>query len=396
MANLERWLRRAGRNTQVPAIILGGSFTSLSFARSLGRRGVPVLQLGGHPSPGGNSRYAHVVRLPSAHASPERWIELLEQIGSRLPARGVLLPLGDAQTLLVARHREALQRHFRFLLPTTEAVAGIVDKRAQYRTADAAGIPLPAVHFPDSVDEASEVSGRVPYPCLLKPHVSHTAHRMGGRKVLVVGSPAELVSAYERMSAAGVPLMVQEIVPGGETALHTYTAFWDGEGRELAWVTKRKLRQFPPQFGNGTLQVTVEAPEIAELSRRLLRAFDYRGFVGVEFKLSASDGGPRLIEINPRVVSGNELAVAAGVDLPWIGYRHLTGADAPAASFRPGVKFVNEEWDLQAFLALRRSGQLTVRSWLASLRGVRATAVWAWDDPLPFLARLRRLGRLRR
>ena len=115
----------------------------------------------------------------------------------------------------------------------------------------------------------------------------------------------------------------------------------------------------------------------------------------MEFKLSARDGSPRLIEINPRVGSGNELAVAAGVDFPWIGYRYLTGGDqCGAPPFRRGVKFVNEEWDVQAFLALRKSGKLGLRAWLASLRGVRARAVWAWDDPLPFLAGLWRLARL--
>ena len=333
-----------------------------------------------------------MVRLPPADEDPERWVGLLEHIGSRLSGPGVLFPMGDRQTLLVARHREALQRHFRFLLPDTETVERIVDKRSQYRIAEAAGVPIPAVHFPDSVEDARRISGRVPYPCLLKPHVSHAARSAMDGKVSVVASPAELVSNYERITAAGVRLMVQEIVPGEESALFVYNAFWDGEGRELAWLTKRKLRQFPPQFGSGTLQVTVDAPEIAELSRRLLRAFDYRGFVGVEFKLSARDGDPRLIEINPRVVAGIEQAVRAGVDFPWIGYRHLTGGDQRGTPhFRRGVKFVNEEWDLQAYLALRKSGKLGLWTWLASLRGVRAWAVWAWDDPLPFLAGLWRL-----
>ena len=138
----------------------------------------------------------------------------------------------------------------------------------------------------------------------------------------------------------------------------------------------------------------MEAPEVAALSRRLLRAFQYRGFVGVEFKLDARDRSWRLIEINPRTVSGNQIAISAGVDFPWIGYQYLAGGELeapPATPFRPQVKYVNEEWDVQAFLALRKSGALTLRGWLGSLRQVQAKAIWAWDDPLPVV---RGLGRL--
>jgi predicted ATP-grasp superfamily ATP-dependent carboligase len=134
--------------------------------------------------------------------------------------------------------------------------------------------------------------------------------------------------------------------------------------------------------------VTVEAPEVAELSRRLLAAFDYQGFVGVEFKRDVRDGTYRLMEINPRTVSGNQLAISAGVDFPWIGYRYLTEADTDGlanSAFKVGVKYVNEEWDFKAFLALRRRGELTARRWIDSLRGAEARAVFAWDDPLPLL-----------
>ncbi|HEY5596498.1 MAG TPA: ATP-grasp domain-containing protein, partial [Candidatus Bipolaricaulota bacterium] len=122
-----------------------------------------------------------------------------------------------------------------------------------------------------------------------------------------------------------------------------------------------------------------------------LTAFSYCGFVGIEFKLDARDGTYRLIEINPRTVSGNQLAISAGIDFPWIGYQYLTGSGleaSPVTPFRPQVKYVNEEWDVQAYLALRRSGALSLRGWYDSLRGAQAWAIGAWDDPLPLVAGL--------
>jgi predicted ATP-grasp superfamily ATP-dependent carboligase len=135
---------------------------------------------------------------------------------------------------------------------------------------------------------------------------------------------------------------------------------------------------------------------VAQLGRKLLHAFNYQGFVGIEFKFDARDGTYRLMEINPRTVSGNQLCISAGVDFPGIGYQYLTGCDLgldPARPFQRGVRYVNEEWDLKAYLALRKTGELTLGSWLQSIRGAQAKALWASDDPLPFLATMSRVVR---
>jgi predicted ATP-grasp superfamily ATP-dependent carboligase len=189
--------------------------------------------------------------------------------------------------------------------------------------------------------------------------------------------------------------MVQEIIPGGDDTLYGYLGMWDGEELRDAWLTKRKLRQNNP-FGDGSLQVSIEAEDVADLSRRLLGRFNYRGFVGVEFRFDARDRTYRLMEINPRTVSGNQLAISAGIDFPWLGYRYLTkmeGGAVPSSRFVPGVKYVNEEWDLKAFLSRRQAGKLTFAEWVRSLRGVKAWAIGAADDPYPFLALLGRLLR---
>ena len=193
--------------------------------------------------------------------------------------------------------------------------------------------------------------------------------------------------------------MVQEIVDGNDDAIFWYSGFWDEHGRERAWFTVQKLRQFPSGFGDGCLQRTVHTPAVLEQSRRLLEALRYRGLVMVEFKRDASDGSYNLMEINLRTVSGDQLGVSAGVDLAWIAYCHLSGQAAPAdpsPPFRVDVRYVNEEWDAQAFFALRKSKELTFGAWLRSLRGTRARALWAWDDPGPLLVGLWRLLRIGR
>jgi predicted ATP-grasp superfamily ATP-dependent carboligase len=187
--------------------------------------------------------------------------------------------------------------------------------------------------------------------------------------------------------------MVQQIVPGGDDAIFWYSGFWDEEGRERAWFTVQKLRQLPAGFGDGCLQQTVDAPAVAADSRHLLTAFRYRGLVMVEFKRDPRDGAQFLMEINPRTVSGNQLGITAGVDLAWIAYRHLLGLDGGTCppTFRAGVRYVNEEWDVLAFWEARAARRLTFWAWVRSLVGVRAWAIAAWDDPGPLLMGLWRM-----
>jgi predicted ATP-grasp superfamily ATP-dependent carboligase len=391
--SLDRWLGGLSPAKRL-AVVLGGSCNGLSFARSLGRRGVPTLVLESESFLGTYTRYAKVARLPPVEQFGEEWLALLGSVGARLAAPGILFSTSDAHSVFVVRHAAALERFFRFLLPDRETLERILDKRSQYEAARAAGIPIPAVHFPESSEEADRLGAELPYPCLLKPYDSQSARAKLGAKVVVVGSKTELRSAYERIIRMGVRVMIQEIIPGEDGDLFGYLAFWDGVEGERAWLTKRKLRQYPPGFGDGSLQETVEAPEVARLSRLLLQAFGYRGFVGVEFKRDPRDGGCRLMEINARTVSGNELAIRAGVDFPWIGYQYLTGGTLEPAVFRRGVRYVNEEWDVQAYLSLRQAGVLRLGDWLASLRGVEAQAFAAWDDPLPLLVGLWRFRSL--
>lgn len=390
---VERWLRKI--KDRPGTVIIGGSVNGLSFARSLGRKGVPTILLESECLIGTYTRFGDVVILPAVDEFPEEWINLLEFISDRAKVKTVLFPTSDEHSLFISQHADILKKSFRFLVPDIGTIKKILNKREQYSVASNAGIPIPKTYFPDTIEQVETLSQNISYPCILKPHTSHIGRKKIKGKVLISNTPVELVSEYSRVSTPGSEFMVQEIIPGGDESLFGYLALWDGEELDHAWLTKQKLRQ-SNAFGDGSLQITVDAGEVANMSRKLLQEFHYRGFVGIEFRFDSRNNTYRLIEINPRTVSGNQLAISAGIDFPWIGYHYLTGADFPGREtkpFRPGVKYINEELDLKAFLNLRKDGKLSFGQWLQSVRGAKAWAVGAWDDPFPFLVMIGRLLR---
>ncbi len=390
---LDRWFRGLPHDGPVPAVILSGSVNALSHARSLGRRGVPVLVIDDKRRSATRSRYARALIMPEGVTDPEAWLDALDSIGRRLPVPGLLIPTGDRDVDLVARNAQALARRFRFLVPEPEDAAAILDKTAQYRRAALAGIRVPRSCGAITLDELRAAAREVGFPCLLKPS-SPAGRKLMAAKAIVAENLGELEAAYRAQVADPGGFVVQEIIPGDDSELYGYLAFWDAHGREHSCLTKHKVRQFPTGFGTGSTQETVVAPEVADLSRQLLSAFSYRGIVGVEWKRDARDGSWCLIEINARSGTCNQLAISAGVDLPWIAYQEILGQPiSRTVSTSSGLTWVNEELEVLALAELRRDGAVTMAEWLRSVMGARSWAMWSWRDPLPFLMRSPALAR---
>jgi predicted ATP-grasp superfamily ATP-dependent carboligase len=360
--------------------------TGLSYIRSLHKRGVPTLLLDERGWIGTPSRYELTLELPPITEEPDLWLETLVDAAQSSGSRPILLVAFDQAVLMVGKHAEELKRHYDFLIPPFEGSAAIVDKRRQYQLATAAGVPIPPTAYPESGGEATALAAEISYPCLLKPHVSYGAgDHFGGRKNAVIADARTLEAEFDRAAAAGIPCLVQEIVPGGDEALYGYLGFWGRDRNELAWITKQKLRQNPRLYGDGTCQRTIDVPRVAELSRRFLKALDYVGVGSVEFKYDARDDSYRLMEVNPRAVSGNQLAVAAGVDLPYISYAYLADGVVPSWEQRWDVRWVHELYDLKTLLRERRHPGAAVWEWVRSLHNADTFALGAWNDPAPLL-----------
>jgi predicted ATP-grasp superfamily ATP-dependent carboligase len=371
------------------AVVLGGTYNGLAFARSLGRRGIPVHVLDGdRRNPALHSRHAIPVLLPELEQHPRAWLDALSGIARRADAPPVLIPTGDTQLLLVSRNRDELSATFRFRVPEPDVVEMLCDKAAQYAFAREHGTSMP--EFVDTRDRSADdlvaaTREHIGFPCIVKPCRSDRWHRRRpGEKLRVVADEQELRHVLAETAAAGLRVLVQEIVPGGDDHMHSCIAYLGDGGRPLLTFTKQKLRQHPPGFGNGSLQRTTHEPELIAATLALLAPLDYRGAVCVEWKRHPQDDRPRLVEVNPRSVAGTQMMVDAGCDLPYVQYRDLVGDPLPpVTSYTDDVRHVNLAWDLHAFLELRRRGAMTLREWRRSLRGVRSFALLDRRDPRP-------------
>ena len=369
--------------------VLGLFDTGVAAVRALGRAGIPVYGFDHEQQYGFRSRYGTHERVPDPQIDPSALVDLLVDRAKRCAARPILYPTSDAFVEFVSQYRERLEPYLVHALPSKASVAAALDKRSQYARAREAGVPTVPTRSPSTVAEVREIALTVSYPAVVKPAVGHRwRHRFSASKALCVHTADDLIHLFEGIFARGEQALVQPFVEGANTNHCKVCAYFDARGVPLACVCMRKIRQYPVDFGVGTMMETVRDAEIAEAGLRLFRALDWRGPGSIEFKRDDRDGAWKLMELNPRLWQQHGLAAACGVNFPLLQYCDLTGGAASAAGCRLGVRWVDEFRDVRSAWDHLRAGRLTVRQWIRSFSGVRTCALLAADDPRPFLASL--------
>jgi D-aspartate ligase len=382
-------IQRIFRNNEEKhsAFVLGLGPQGLAFIRSLGRRGIPVYGVDYDPlNPGRWSRFGKAILLPDIDEDEEAWLEFFIEIGSNARIKPTLFPCGDIFVTFLSKYHEELEKLFLFRIPDKKVVELLCDKHIQYEYFKNT-IPTPKTIFPArSANLSHYVNGQSDFPVILKPYRSYQWQKNHKEfKLEVAIDEEELKKKYELMSYHG-DIMIQEVIPGDDDKLYGFISYFNRNSEPLIHFTKQKLRQNLPLYGDGTLQMSIRNEEVCELSIRVLKELSYSGHVCAEFKWDSRDKNYKLIEINPRSSSGVQMAIDSGVDIPYISYLDIIGANPePVKEFKEGVKFINLAWDVKSFLRYRKRKQLSFFDWVKSLRGVSSYAILDLGDLKPFL-----------
>jgi predicted ATP-grasp superfamily ATP-dependent carboligase len=100
------------------------------------------------------------------------------------------------------------------------------------------------------------------------------------------------------------------------------------------------------------------------------------------------DGKYKLIEVNPRVWGWHTLAIAAGINLPYLLYQDMIGEKIEVPTSCKQVKWVRLTTDIPTVFLEIVKGKMKIRDYIASMRGKKTDAVLSLKDPLPFLAEI--------
>ena len=375
-------------NQTVGAVVLGGDYQGLGIVRSLGAKGVPICVIDDELSISRYSRYCtKFVKVP--HLRDGRVVvDRLLEYAARLGLEGwVLYPTREELVAAISHHRGELRNVFRVPTPAWECVKWAWDKRNTYQLARRLEIPIPATHYPESVDHLAEFD-HCAGPFALKPAIKEHFFYATKAKAWRANSHSELRTLYRKASkfTGDGEIMVQELIPGGGTQQFSYCAFFR-EGRALGKMVVRRRRQHPLEFGRASTYVeTIDEPLLEEFSERFLRAIDYYGLVEVEYKLDPRDGQYKLLDVNARTWGYHSLGAKAGVDFSYMLYADQVGQPVSACKGIPGMAWMRMTTDLPASAMALFHREIDLKTYLRSLRDCDLDAVFCMSDLAPAIA----------
>lgn len=365
-------------------LILGGAHGGLAMARSLGRHGIPVGFVTENHLITKFSRYVQFSTRWGGAQSDNAAAELLD-IGHRHGLAGwVLLPGGDAETLMITRHRDELASFFRVTTPDWNTARWALDKHLTYQRAAELGIAYPRSYRPANRQDVADLDCR--FPLVLKPATHSEANAFTLGKAWRVDDKAALLTRYDEAVAAtgGVTnIVLQELIPGSGASQFSYAALWD-RGRPVASLVARRLRQYPIEFGyTSTFVETTENAEVEAAAVRFLQSLDYSGLAEIEFKYDSRSQRYMLLDVNIRSWTWIALGRRAGLDFPYLLWQQATGQPVTAGRARAGVAWMHLSRDFVAALQEVKAGRISPLDYLRTLRASTEFAAFALDDPLP-------------
>ena len=289
-----------------------------------------------------------VHRVPACGADPFGWLDVALATAGRRGAE-LLLPVQEQAAVIALARDRVLGAGLRTAVPEFASLVQVQDKIAAFRTLARLGLPQPAASVAAG---RAELEAAGPLPAFVKTPIGTAS--TGVRRVATVAELRRLAADYERAGVfAGGGVLVQRPVSGPLVMAQSVFA----RGEMIAFHACERIRE--GAGGGASHKRGLRLPEAASGIRRLGAALGWHGALSADLILT--DGGPRFIDVNPRLVEPVN-AHRSGVD--------LAGALVEVAALRPAASPVAE-----ASLAGVRTHQLLLAVLGAASRGGRRGVV---------------------
>lgn len=374
---------------KVGAIITGGDFQGLGVLRTLAKKDIPIILLDSDHCIGRYSRYKKTFLTTPPPSQEESYLDFLMNLTRKEETRGwIIFPNSDETVYILSKYKNILSEYYRIPTPDWNVIRKVYDKKETYQLAEKYGIPIPKTYYSNSLEELLELD--LQFPVVIKPSIRDHFYSKIKIKAFRVNNKHELIKTYRKVNSIITfsEILVQDFIPGGPSRLYSFCPFFKA-GKVVTSIVARRTRQHPMDFGHAsTFAELVDLPELHEISEKFLSLIDYYGIAEVEFMEDPRDGKFKLIEVNPRVWGWHTLAIAAGVDFPYLLYQDQLGEKMEIRFPKSNLKWIRLTTDTPTVLLEIIKGKMKIRDYYHSMKGKKEFAIFSLDDPLPFFAEI--------
>ncbi len=282
--------------------------------------------------------------IPYPSAGVDAFFDRIAYINS-IENIDVIFPTLDAELFAFSKLEKKLgELNIRTFIPTKEQLI-LRGKDKLFEFCKKQGIKAPFNVIASSINDLYSLP--ISYPLVIKGifYDAYIAHNF------------QEASAYFSKLAAkwGLPIIVQEFIAGEE---FNVVALGDGEGETVGAVASKKM--YITEKGKGWAGVSIYDEELLSISKKIIKALNWRGGAEFEFVKKKETGEYYLLEINPRFPAWVYLAVGAGQNLPYAALRLALGEKPePFTEYEIGKIFIRYSWDL--IVDMEKFEEITVK-----------------------------------
>ena len=375
--------------TSAPVLVLGANLHgSLGIIRSLGELGITVYgTYSRERGPATYSRYCkEAFEWTYPAGSDQEAVCSLVRIGEQIGRPCILIPTWDETAVLAAEHYTELSRRFIYPQQDPELAKTLVSKKQMYALAKKSGIPTAEITLPKSLADVESFAHSAKFPVLLKGSDGNRLKQRTNRKMVIVSTPEELIRLYQEMEDPEDPnLMLQEYIPARPGADWMFNGYFNADSNCLVGFSGQKIRQTPVYTGMTSLGICRSNSTVIKRTIDWMKQLGYKGILDIGYRYDHRDGEYKVLDINPRIGATFRLFVGReGIDVARALYLDLTGQSVPVAAPCEGRKWM-VELDLKSCMDYYRDGNLTIREWSDSMRGIEEFGYFRRNDLRPFV-----------
>jgi predicted ATP-grasp superfamily ATP-dependent carboligase len=369
----------------------GSSRTSYAALRSLSQSGIAcfsadVSRFGMCQS----SRFSKGHYLYTSHyESEEKFISDLVKLIKEHQIT-ILFPSHN-ETEIIARNRHRFNSLAVSAIPDESHCRIFNNKSQAYDLAEKLGVPVPArIHYTEPQQISSLLESRGIERTVIKLLTGNS-----GKGVFYGDNPEHTRVVVEKLiEEYGLELdrypQVEEYVMGegyGNSVL-----YWHGV--QIANFTHRRLRDKIETGGTSVFREASSHKGIESAAKKIFNSIGWHGLAMCEFKVCSATGKFWFIEVNPRMWGSIPLAIAVGVDFPYLTYL-CASRGTEAAIIHNDACHIAHSWkgrwllgDL--FLCLRSLMKGDFKTTIDILFKEKADSHddFFWDDPIVFFGEL--------
>ncbi|WP_407269435.1 ATP-grasp domain-containing protein [Radiobacillus sp. PE A8.2] len=246
-------------------------------------------------------------------------LECLETIRQAYPdIPKILIGSADWHVHKIAGIRDQLDEEWVIPYSTSEVLNRVTNKSKFYELCEELNVDYPKF-LSFGGESAENLELPFDFPVVIKPanSSSYQLVKFAGKKKVFIAEDRqefEKIISIVREGQYKDDLIIQEFVPGDDTAMHILTLYTAQNGEtKLASFGQTLLEDHTPGgIGNPVVIRTFRNDEAVEQAKRIVEHVGYVGYSNFDLKYDERDGKYKFFELNPRLGRSNYYVTAEG------------------------------------------------------------------------------------